>query len=68
MGVPGHNAARTLAADLRGAAPAPAPRRRPAGVPPVERLMAKPRARRALVRLARQPRLAGLVERMSRRR
>jgi phytoene dehydrogenase-like protein len=68
MGVPGHNAARTLAADLRGDAPAPAAPRRRAGVPPVERLMANPRARRALVRLARRPGLSGLVDRMSRRR
>jgi phytoene dehydrogenase-like protein len=74
MGVPGHNAANAIADDLAGRGGAPARpggrarNRTRAGVPPVERLMAHPRARRALVRLARRPGLSALVERMSRRR
>jgi len=74
MGVPGHNAAEAIASDLAASGasttpPAPpAAGRRPPSVPPVERIMANPRARKALVKLAKQPALSSLVERMSRRR
>lgn len=74
MGVPGHNAAHVVAADLAGGggprewgsghqATAPGARG-----PLVERIMSRPRARKALVRLARQPALSPLVEKLSRRR
>ena len=70
MGVPGHNAAHALASDLAGGA-----RPRPSSAahddlrrPLVERLMSRSRVRRTMVRLARQPALSPLVERVSRRR
>lgn len=71
MGVPGHNAANAIATDLAGAGGAagrPGRSRKRTRVAPVERVMAHPRALRALVRLARRPALSALVERMSRRR
>jgi phytoene dehydrogenase-like protein len=70
MGVPGHNAARTVAADLAGrvngsaAAPEDAPI---PGVSFVDGLLSRPRSRRALVACARRPALAPLVDRLSRR-
>ncbi|HEY2600918.1 MAG TPA: NAD(P)/FAD-dependent oxidoreductase [Thermoleophilaceae bacterium] len=73
MGVPGHNAAHVIASDLlgitghgrNGAAPAAGGADRG---PLIERVMARPRPRKALVWLARQPALSPLVERLSRRR
>jgi phytoene dehydrogenase-like protein len=70
MGVPGHNAARTIAADLDGVRDASprSPVQEP--IPPVamvDRLLARPRSRRALVACARRPELAPLVDRLSRR-
>jgi phytoene dehydrogenase-like protein len=72
MGVPGHNAAHVIAQDLatgRVAGHDGGARAGRAGRGPlIERVMARPRPRRALVRLARQPALSPLVERLSRRR
>jgi phytoene dehydrogenase-like protein len=71
MGVPGHNAAHVIARDLAGVRPetdgAPA-QPAVAGPPMIERLMARPGPRKALVRLARRRELSPLVERLSRRR
>jgi phytoene dehydrogenase-like protein len=73
MGVPGHNAAHTVASDLAGGE-TPIGRfdgiRRDAVAPPpmIERLLARPGARKAMLRLARRPALSALVERLSRRR
>ncbi len=69
MGVPGHNASRTIASELAGrVARPPRPEAEPIPrVPPIDRLLARPRSRRALVRLARRPELAPLVERLTRR-
>ena len=70
MGVPGHNAARVIAAELTGGEAEPRPS---AGDEPIprtplaDRLLARPRSRRALVGLARHPWLSPLVERASRR-
>jgi len=70
MGVPGHNAAHAIAADLGGGGPSRPPAA-PNGdsfrSPLMERVMARPRARKAMVRMARSPALSGLVARMSRR-
>ena len=68
MGVPGHNAANAIASDLAGV-----PRERtrhtgPQGRSSIDRLMARPRMRRAMVKAAQQPALAPIVERVSRRR
>lgn len=72
IGVPGHNAAHVIAADLVTgfrASQAHAGVAVPgADAPLMERIMARPRPRRALVRLARQPALSPLVERLTRRR
>jgi hypothetical protein len=70
MGTPGHNAAHAIAADLSGTG-TPA-RARPAiqrarGRRPLDRALSSARGRRLLVRLARQPILSGLVERLGRR-
>ncbi|MEA2406549.1 MAG: hypothetical protein QOE69_668 [Thermoleophilaceae bacterium] len=70
MGTPGHNAAHAIAADLSGTG-TPA-RARPAiqrarGRRPLDRALSSARGRRLLVRLARQPMLSGLVERLGRR-
>jgi hypothetical protein len=70
MGVPGHNAARTIVADLAGGArpPVPSPAREP--IPPVsfvDRLLTRPRSRRALVALARRRELTPLVDRLTTR-
>ncbi len=68
MGVPGHNAAHAIASDLAGV---PRERSRPSGPQgrsSIDRLMSRPRMRRAMVKAAQQPALAPLVERVSRRR
>jgi phytoene dehydrogenase-like protein len=70
MGVPGHNAARTIVADLAGGArpPVPSPAHEP--IPPasfVDRLLVRPRSRRALVALARRRELTPLVDRLTTR-
>jgi phytoene dehydrogenase-like protein len=71
MGVPGHNAARVIATELARpgeAAPQPSAGDEPIPrTPLVDRLLTRPRSRRALVALARQPWLAPLVERAGRR-
>jgi len=71
MGAPGHNSARAILADraaggytrARGRAALAGPR-----VPLVQRLLERPAVRRAAVRLARQPALAPVVAKLSRRR
>lgn len=72
MGVPGHNAAEAIAADLAGEPRAPRANGAVGGAdfaaPTVlERVMSRPKARRLMVRMARQPVLAPVVKRMSRR-
>lgn len=71
MGVPGHNAARAIALELAGersgdrrrsSADEPIP-----SLPLVDRLLARPRSRRALVGLARHPWIAPVLERATRR-
>lgn len=70
MGLPGHNAAMAIAADLHGASGpepvAPDPRALEASL--TERLMMRPRSRRLMVWLARNPTLAPVVARLSDRR
>lgn len=68
MGVPGRNAALAAAADMAGV-PRPQGDRKPgARRGAMDRLMARPRIRRAMVTLARRPEFARLVDRASRRR
>ena len=70
MGVPGHNAARTVAADLAGRGEGAAPSPVDAPIPSVslvDNLLSRPRSRRALVACARHPALGPLVDRLSRR-
>jgi phytoene dehydrogenase-like protein len=68
MGVPGHNAAHAVAADLAGAPPPrSAGRRPPERGNAVEWAMRRPRLRRALVGLARRPELSSVLARASRR-
>ncbi len=70
MGVPGRNAAHALAADLAGVRTGDgnhAGTDRTLHTPLSERLMSRPRARRMLVRAAREPALSPLVQRLSRR-
>jgi phytoene dehydrogenase-like protein len=70
MGVPGHNAARALADELAGRSSRPsqiATTNRIPSAPMIDRLLARPRSRRAMLRLARRPELAPLVERVTRR-
>jgi phytoene dehydrogenase-like protein len=74
MGLPGRNAALTLAGDLLGtggAAGRSGGVRRGGGAsraPLLERAMARPGARKVMVGLARQPALSKLVQQLSRRR
>ena len=73
MGAPGHNAAHAVLEDRAAGGWKPRPssgRSNRAAVPRtplVNRLMARPKVRRAAVRMARQPALARVVERLSRR-
>jgi phytoene dehydrogenase-like protein len=71
MGVPGHNAAKVIAVEMAGGhsgdgRSSAADRAIPA-TPVLDRLLARPRSRRALVGLARQPLLGPLLERATRR-
>jgi phytoene dehydrogenase-like protein len=72
MGVPGRNAAQAIAADLKGEPRTAAGNgaARPHDLPAasmIERVMDRPRARRLMVRMARQRALAPVVKRMTKR-
>ena len=71
MGVPGHNAAHVIAAELAGQGSADrgfveTTARIPSKAM-IDQLLARPRSRRAMVALARRPELAGIVEHVTRR-
>jgi phytoene dehydrogenase-like protein len=71
MGVPGHNAARVIAAKLAGrgsgeSGAVETTERIPSRAM-IDQLLARPRSRRAMVALARRPELAPIVERVTRR-